>query len=434
MAVRHADEAIQRDGTGTGVKRRGLLAGAAALVAGIAAKQTSQPVTAAPITADSFSANGTATVGYETRNGVFSRGVVGYATLVGVDGFGLDSASYGVSGYTLGTAVNSSGVKGTGEDGVTNGVWGENRGPAQNATGVFGLASKVTTTGPTVGVWGRSQSTSAGSIGTYGEAAAAGAYGVLGRATGAGGNGVYGQSDQGYGVLGYSTGGSASLSGISTNANIPAFAGGNSVAGGLAASFSGTVYVNGRLVVTDPSYKSGMLTHADGSHRLVYCVESPESWIEDFGKGTLTNGKAEVRLDPDFAAVVQTGDYHVFLNPYDGVGALRAARQTAVGFAVEEIGGSTNGRFSYRVVAKPRTEKKTSRLEKFSPPEVKLPDVVALTLPSKPSDGPTEPKAPDARPQVQPPARTSVPAASSPVAAPLGGVTNPVQPAPPPRP
>src|SRR5436309_935940 len=129
-----------------------------------------------------------------------------------------------------------------------------------------------------------------------------------GCARGGGYRGVYGTSGTGYGVLGYSTGGSASLSGISTNANIAAFAGGNSVAGGLAASFSGLVYVNGRLVVTDPSYKSGLLKHPDGSHRLVYCVESPESWIEDFGKGTLTNGKADVKLDPDLAAVGHTED------------------------------------------------------------------------------------------------------------------------------
>ena len=43
-----------------------------------------------------------------------------------------------------------------------------------------------------------------------------------------------------------------------------------------------------------------ILQDDDGSHRLVYCVESPESWIEDVGKGTLAGGKAPITLDKDF--------------------------------------------------------------------------------------------------------------------------------------
>jgi hypothetical protein len=257
----------------------------------------------------------------------------------------------------------------------------------------------------------------------------------LNLSSGGNSNGVYGSSATGYGVVGYSTGGSASVSGISTNINIPAFAGGNSVSGGLAASFGGTVFVNGKLVVTDPSYKSGMLKHPDGSHRLVYCVESPESWIEDVGKGTLTSGKAEVRFDPDFAAVVQTGEYHVFLTPYDGVGALRAARRTAMGFAVEEIGGASSGGFTWRVMAKPKTEKKLSRLEKFVPPDVLLPDPARLP---KPVDEPMPSRTQDVSPQGAPPVRPSAPTGASPATAPQGGTmspaASPVQPAPPPRP
>jgi hypothetical protein len=42
-------------------------------------------------------------------------------------------------------------------------------------------------------------------------------------------------------------------------------------------------------------------------------VESPESWFEDVGFGTLVNGRVEIRLDPNFAATVQTDQYHVFI-------------------------------------------------------------------------------------------------------------------------
>jgi hypothetical protein len=192
------------------------------------------------------------------------------------------------------------------------------------------------------------------------------------------------------------------------------------------------VYVNGRLVVVDPSYKSGLLAHPDGSHRLVYSVESPESWIEDAGTGKVTTGKADVKLDPDFAAVVQTGDYHVFLTPYDGVGALRAARRTASGFAVEEIGGTSSGGFSWRVMAKPKTDKKLSRLEKFVPPNVKLPDPATLTAGNvEPPKAPAS--SPDAPPQAAPPARPTTPVPAP--AAPQGNAATPptVQPAPSPR-
>jgi hypothetical protein len=478
MSERHADDAIRQQGTT--MKRRGILAAAGAIVAGIAAKQTAQPVVAAfslqgdfdntgtgntniqspgakppwdtssAVNRTVFSVNNTGTAsgtnkiaiqvtaenyGIDATTVDFGAAVLGYA--YGDTGVsGVSTVREGVRGATLSTAVNASGVKGVASNGVTNGVWGENTSTALNATGVFGLATTVTTTGPTVGVWGRSQSTTAGSIGTYGEAAATNAYGVRGNATGAGGVGVYGQSATGYGVLGYSTGGSASLSGISTNVNIPAFAGGNSVAGGLAASFSGTVYVNGAFVVQDPANKHGAIKHPDGSTRLLYSMESPESWIEDFGEGTLSGGKADVMLDPDFAAVVQADKYFVFLTPYGAVGALRVGVQRADGFTVEEIGGVSGGRFVYRVAAKPKTEKKLNRLEKFVPPEVPLPDVASLPKLSKPSDGPPEPKVPDVPPQGQPPARP----APAPAVPPQGSGTtqgstpNPVQPIPQPRP
>lgn len=52
MTERHAVEATQHSGTGRGVKRRGLLAAAAALAAGIAATQMAQPVAAVSGTGD----------------------------------------------------------------------------------------------------------------------------------------------------------------------------------------------------------------------------------------------------------------------------------------------------------------------------------------------------------------------------------------------
>jgi hypothetical protein len=129
--------------------------------------------------------------------------------------------------------------------------------------------------------------------------------------------------------------------------------------------------------------KHGLLKHPDGSHRLLYSMEAPESWAEDFGTGTLANGKADVRLDPDFAAVVETGEYHIFLTPYGSLGALRVGTRRGDGFTVEEIGGANNGTFSYRIAARPRSEKKTVRLAKYAVPvPLHMPTADALNPPA----------------------------------------------------
>jgi hypothetical protein len=158
----------------------------------------------------------------------------------------------------------------------------------------------------------------------------------------------------------------------------------------LAASFSGTVYVNGSFVVQDPANKHGAIKHPDGSHRLLYSVESPESWLEDFGEGQLVAGKADIRLDPDFAAVVDTSHYHVFLTAH-GDYQVHVEERTGAGFVAQATSGAgmaakglvgVSGTFSWRVVARPKTDKKVTRLAKFTPPQVTFPDVATLPKPA----------------------------------------------------
>jgi hypothetical protein len=137
---------------------------------------------------------------------------------------------------------------------------------------------------------------------------------------------------------------------------------------GFAGVFDGQVTVNGAFVVTGP--KSAAVPHPDGSHRMLYSVESPESWFEDFGEEKLVEGKAEVRLDPDFAAVVKTTAYHVFLSPYGDSNGLYVTRRSQTGFEVrEQKKGTNNLRFSYRIVAK-RKDVPGHRLAKVTLPAV----------------------------------------------------------------
>jgi hypothetical protein len=136
-----------------------------------------------------------------------------------------------------------------------------------------------------------------------------------------------------------------------------------------AGSFIGNVDISGNLYVTQEviihtnlevtgnlvvygGTKSVVVPFPDGSHRQLYCMESPESWFEDFGSGHLTNGRAQIQLDPDFAATVSTDDYHVFIAEYDDNNALFVTNRTKAGFEVRAKTSTSVAKFSYRVVVR----------------------------------------------------------------------------------
>jgi len=105
------------------------------------------------------------------------------------------------------------------------------------------------------------------------------------------------------------------------------------------------------------------VVQVDEQPRLMYAVESPEVWFEDFGASALQNGAATVNIDPLFAKTVNLGvDYHVFLTPLGDSNGLYVAEKTATGFTVREMGGGTSDvGFDYRIVAK-RAGYETTRL------------------------------------------------------------------------
>jgi hypothetical protein len=139
---------------------------------------------------------------------------------------------------------------------------------------------------------------------------------------------------------------------------------------GFAGFFQGAVLIIGGLNVTGS--KSAIVPFEDGSHRRLYCMESPESWLEDFGVGQLVDGQARVELDADFAAVVNSDAYHVFITEYEDNNALYVFNRTRSGFGVRAKSSNTAaGSFSYRIVAK-RKDIEAPRLEKVTIPTSKL--------------------------------------------------------------
>jgi len=272
--------------------------------------------------------------GGSRSTGVVGRGGAGQSD--GVRGFGSDDFS-GVAGF--GGSGNGTGVVGFGGGGL--------------GAGVRGIGARGPDTVPNV------------RVGVYGQAGEAPGTGVVGSG-GDLGTGVYGSTsnNNGAGVMGE----------ILAGAGIAVFGSVNSP-DAFAGYFNGPVQVHGDVTVFGNAIvnglKSAVVPFADGSSRRLYCMESPESWFEDFGTGYLKNGQAEIRLDAEFALIVNSDSYHVFLSEYDDNSALYVTNRTSTGFAVRSKSSPTaTATFSYRVVAK-RNDITGPRLEKFSMPAKK---------------------------------------------------------------
>lgn len=223
--------------------------------------------------------------------------------------------------------------------------------------------------------------------------------GVYGKSTT--GAGVYGESAAGYptgAVSGVSLGAGPGVSVVASNtvaryakstANIGLYGNGDTgggtgvyghgTHGGNAAYFNGTVGVGGNVAITGSltvsgSYpKSAAVPHPDGTLRRLYCMESPESWFEDFGSGQLSSGRAQVSLDREFALLVKTDGYQVFPIPEGDCKGLYITNKTSTGFEVRELqGGTSSIPFGYRIVAR-RKNIAAPRLEKVEVPKVTLP-------------------------------------------------------------
>jgi hypothetical protein len=233
-----------------------------------------------------------------------------------------------------------SGVAGFGDPNAGTGVYG------QGAVGVRGIGNGGPNTAPAgaVGVYGQSGPNSNGveghgaglAAGVAGFAVDTGGVGVQAVATGVNGMGLFATDfDQSGREIGQAAG-----------------------------WFDGRVVVDGDLIVFGA--KGAAVRQRDGSHRVLYAVESPESWFEDFGEGRMVKGKARVKLEPRFASQVKTDSFHVFLTPYGDSNGLYVSQRSKNGFEVREQGsGTASVRFSYRIVAR-RKDIKGERLAKIT--------------------------------------------------------------------
>ena len=232
-----------------------------------------------------------------------------------------------------------------------SGVWGET------------MAASTTNFSSTSGYYGGSGNGS-GVLGNYAGTnisnIRSGVYGYLSGNVATGGAGVLGYSslasgNQHMGVLGYYNAVTFGL-GVYGIGN-----GGGLIVGNFdiavvgwranAANYSG--YFNGNHVISNGT-KSASVGTTKGN-QLLYAMESPEVWFEDFGSAKLVNGTCTITLDPLFLQTVVIDDthpMHVFIQ-MEGEANDVYVKKGASSFVVTEKGnGNSNADFSYRLVAK----------------------------------------------------------------------------------
>ena len=250
-----------------------------------------------------------------------------------------------------GAAFQGSATSGVG---TTAGLVGETFSAGAESVGVGGLAGN-TSSGLRAGVFGQSQSPDGAGVFGEGGSPTGLNFGVWGETASPGGYAMFGRNVNGHGIVGV-TGATGGAAVIGLN---------NGVSGAYAGIFVGPVVITGSSTVLGT--KSAAVKHPDGSHRLLYCVESPECWFEDFGKGQLHRGSADITFDPDFAAVADMNDYHVFVTPYDEHAELMVGGRTDCGFRITAKNDSSSAQFSWRVVAR-RNDVSAERLAQVSIP------------------------------------------------------------------
>jgi hypothetical protein len=235
-------------------------------------------------------------------------------------------------------------------------------GTVTTGTGVFGRAPKG------IALWGQS----ATKQGVLGESQLSNGVegtsikGIGVKAQSDGNFGLYASAPNGFGVNGEGIYGvrGASPSGFGVFGKCP---------NGYAGYFEGNVLIVGDLTKTGAG-SSVAVRFPDRSYRQLHSIESPESWFEDFGEGRLVKGKADVKIDPDFAKTVNLKKrYYVFVTPHSAkISGLAVVARLPGRFRVEHPDGG-NGTFSYRIVAK-RGDINVPRLKRM-----KMPDLGSIT-------------------------------------------------------
>jgi hypothetical protein len=264
-----------------------------------------------------------------------------------VEGSSTGSGTWGLYGV---------GTKDDGVRGVTmtasggNGVTGFANGASTTASGVFGKSVKG------FGVSGTSeyqtgvQGESTDGNGVSGFSTSDAANGVYGSSSE--GTGVYGASGSGFGIVAQTGGRFAALVSRAVSGETPILEAENT-ANGVSCNIDNYADLTCSGTVTGSVLQTRHRS-SNGRHVLTYASESATATIEDVGTARMSGGIANVRIDPDFASVMDGKWYYVFLTPLGDTSGLYVSMKTPSAFRVRETEhGRSTLEFDYRIIAHP---------------------------------------------------------------------------------
>ena len=266
--------------------------------------------------------------------------------------------------------------------------------PYNDSSSSSGSILRVSNTGTGIGIWGVSKSgagvqgnsdngngvtgVSSTKNGVYGHTMAGSGFGVSGRndSTGAWGffggtsdyhpTGVYGSGEVGVvgnGLTGVAGRGSNDVYGL----GVFGYAASGSGVQGMTSDGYGLDCVgafrqqNGKFEAYPTTTQWGTNKPAtvktnSGTRVKLFTEEAAELFFNDYGDGKLTTGVAHIELDPLFLQTVTVDVPHpmkVFVQLEDDCKGVYVAHKTTTGFDVMELqGGTSNARFTYRVMCK----------------------------------------------------------------------------------
>lgn len=322
-------------------------------------------------------ANGTAGVfgNDQSTSGVFDSGVLG-RSVRGTGVFGHSVAGVGVSGTSTSAngMLGSSAFNSSSFSNATAGVLGQDLSTSRSSfnSGVTGITSTgiAGVTGETLNV------NSTGGAGLRGTAQGNGsgleAQGAIGVQGFANNNpsileiGIFGFAIDGPGIDGFSRNFPGLVASNETAAApaLKVFGNGHPTAPLITATGGGSNDImsldqSGNLILAGTLTQNGtpLLASrgAGGRNVITYGPRESEPTVEDMGTGEVVNGRAYVRLDAGFAAIIDPSrPYLVFITPEADNNGIYVAEKSLAGFTVRESrGGHSTFGFDYRVVAKP---------------------------------------------------------------------------------
>lgn len=251
-----------------------------------------------------------------------------------------------------------------------------------NAIGVIAISGRanggVGVVGVDVGAGDGMEGISTGGDGVYGETAGGLSGGVTGLNTNVGGTGVLGRGDWTVGDswLVPTTGAGGSFNGDDmgvtgyANNSASGLGAGTTSAGGY---FRDSISIFSKTYAWVAAYNSGtkykilgdgvvstIVKDKQNKEHIMYCTESPEVLLDDYGQGQLINGVAIIKLDEIYTHTILVNDKHslrVFVQLEGDCKGVFVTEKTSQGFTVKELdNGKSNVSFTYRVVANRKDE------------------------------------------------------------------------------